>query len=98
MWRSSFRRDLRPFAEQHRRFSTMAINAVRRMLDRTWIEMLGHLVLADDGADPEVDLGFFAQRLPSAANGVLDGGEVAFGRDEHEVELTCRRRGRIVSD
>ena len=59
------------------------------------VEVLGHLVLADDGADLEADLGLATQRLPGAAHGVLDGGEVALGCGEQVLALAPSRHGEI---
>src|SRR5271165_5328024 len=41
-------------------------------------EVLGHFMLADDGADGEADLGFSPERLALAPHGGGNGGEIAF--------------------
>jgi hypothetical protein len=58
-------------------------------------EVLGHLVLADDGADLETDLGFAAQRLVGAAHGVLDRRKLALGRGEQVLALVSPGAGEI---
>ena len=51
------------------------------------IEVLGHLVAVDDGADLERDLGLAAQRLARAPDGGGDDGEIDFGRGQQILAL-----------
>jgi hypothetical protein len=64
------------------------------------LEVLGHLVPVDEGADPEHNLGLAAQRLAGAPDRGRDGGEILFGRGPQVLALACAlaRESGIAAD
>jgi hypothetical protein len=58
-------------------------------------EVLGHLVLADHGADLETDLGFAAQRLAGALHGAVDRRQLALGGGEQILAIEPPGTGEI---
>ena len=63
-------------------------------------EVLGHVVLADHGADRHADLRLAGERLAHAPDGGCDAGEIALGHLEQVLALAGALGGerRIAAD